>query len=204
MERIRRNGTSEVLWKLSKSAWNVIGDTDHVISSMDVTPMTVVAKPVLKVTIECLEEWVRLDREVEEVTVASKCCKESGVKVLDLSGFAKLQEWNVGDYCFQTVEVLKLIGLTQLERVVIGYYCFADEEYNVQTDKMNPNRRFYLKNCERLRELRIDCWSFCDYSVCEIENVPSLEVITIGEWDDSCNNFLHASMALRSDYKGMR
>ena len=204
MERIRRNGTSEVLWKLSKSAWNVIGDTDHAISSMDVTPMTVVAKPVLKVTIECLEEWVRLDREVEEVTVASKCCKESGVKVLDLSGFAKLREWNVGDYCFQTVEVLKLIGLTQLERVVIGYYCFADEEYNVQIDKMNSNRRFYLKNCERLRELRIDCWSFCDYSVCEIENVPSLEVITIGEWDDSCNNFLHASMALRSDYKGMR
>ena len=68
----------------------------------------------------------------------------------------------------------------------------------------NPDRHFYLKNCERLRELRIGIWSFIDYSVCEIENVPSLEVIEMGESNEWNRNFSYASLELKSVSRRMK
>ena len=48
------------------------------------------------------------------------------------------------------------------------------------------------------------CYSFNDYSVCEIENVPSLEVIEMGELDEDSYNFYSASLELKSDSQRMR
>ena len=108
----------------------------------------------------------------------------------------------MGDKCFKETEELKLIGLKELESVVIGNNSFTKAGYNT-ADGMNPNRHFYLKNCERLRELKIGCFSFYDYSVCEIENVPSLEVIAIGELKEESWNFCYASLELKSEIDGM-
>ena len=109
----------------------------------------------------------------------------------------------MGDCCFRETEELKLIGLNGLERVVIGKYCFTKLPYNTD-DGMDPNRHFYLKDCEKLRELKIGCYSFSDYSVCEIENVPSLEVIEMGKLNDDGCNFYHASLELKSCCDGMK
>ena len=68
----------------------------------------------------------------------------------------------------------------------------------------NPNRHFHLKNCERLRELKIGGYSFSDYSVCEIENVPSLEVIEMGDLNGDSVNFCYASLELKSDSQRMK
>ena len=106
----------------------------------------------------------------------------------------------MGDSCFRETEELKLIGLNELERVVIGYSCFTKEGC-ITIGRMNPNHHhhFYLKNCERVRELKIGCYSFSDYSVCEIENVPSLEMIEMGELNEDSFNFLYASLELKSE-----
>ena len=105
----------------------------------------------------------------------------------------------MGDYCFRETEELKLIGLNELERVVIGEVCFYSVSYDADKNEMNPDRHFYLKNCERLRELKIGCFSFDDYSVCEIENVPSLEVIEMGKLNLWSGNYYYASLELKSD-----
>ena len=110
----------------------------------------------------------------------------------------------MGDYCFKETEELRLIGLNGLERVVIGKDCFAKYPYDANKDGMDPKRHFYLKNCEKLRELKIGCGSFSDYSVCEIENVPSLEVIEMGELNEDSCNFWFASLELKSDYQRMK
>ncbi len=130
------------------------------------------------------------------MVVSDNCCNESGFVELDLKGFVNLRELKVGNECFEYVREVKLIGLNQLEMVVIGKNCFAKKKKGWGDD---PNRHFYLKNCERLRELKIGCLSFYDYSVCEIENVPSLEVIEMGEVNEWSWNFYHASLELKSD-----
>ena len=42
-------------------------------------------------------------------------------------------------------------------------------------------------------------YSFSDYDVCEIENVPSLEVIEMGELDEESLNFEYGSLELKSE-----
>ena len=46
--------------------------------------------------------------------------------------------------------------------------------------------------------------SFSDYSVCEIENVDSLEVIEMGYLDKWSYNFFFASLELKSDSERMK
>ena len=86
--------------------------------------------------------------------------------------------------------------------MVIGKRCFT--QYRSEWPDYDPTRHFYLKNCKRLKELKIGCGSFSDYSVCVIENVPSLEVIEMGRLNEESINFLHASLELKGDSQGLK
>ena len=129
--------------------------------------------------------------------------KNVNKSVFDVSGLKWLKSIEIGDECFWNVDEVKLIGLNRLESVVIGKNCFTNCK-NGWFPSVNPDRHFYLKNCERLRELKIGCRSFSDYSVCEIENLPSLEVIEMGELNNDSVNFCEASLELKSDSQIMK
>ena len=135
---------------------------------------------------------------MEVMIVDNNAYNEKCFTALDLSSISNLKVFEVGDYSFAFVDEVKLIGLNRLERVVIGKHCFR------KNLEKNPNRHFYLKNCERLRELKMGRYSFSDYSVCEIENVPSLEVIEMGELNQWSGNFYYASLELKSDSERMK
>ena len=150
-----------------------------------------------RVAVSSSEELESLEWHVREIVVGNGCCNESVVE-LDLTRFGLLKRIEIGDECFEKVNEVKLIGLNRLERVVIGKNSFSKVFF------YNPDRHFYLKNCERLRELKIGRYSFSDYSVCEIENVPSLEVIEMGELDEESYNFCLASLELKSDSQRLR
>ena len=139
-----------------------------------------------------------MKESVEMLIVDSNTCNDTRFMALDLSSFSNLKVFEVGDYSFVYVNEVKMIGLNQLERVVIGKRCFRKKK------EKNHERHFYLKNCERLRELKMGCGSFSDYSVCEIENVPSLEVIEMGELNEESFNFNWASLELKSDSQRMK
>ena len=130
------------------------------------------------------------------MVVSDNCCNERGFIELDFAEFVNLRELNVGDECFEYVREVKLIGLKKLESVVIGKNSFTKEKNDIGND---PHRHFYLKNCERLRELKMGRYSFSDYTVCEIENVDRLEVIEMGELNEWSGNFNYASLELKSD-----
>ena len=138
---------------------------------------------------------------MEIMIVDNNACNDKCFTALVLSLFSNLKVFEVGDYSFAFVEEAKLIGLSKLERVVIGGNCFTKKKNSCSYD---PSRHFYLKNCERLRELKMGRYSFSDYSVCVIENVPSLEVIEMGELNEKSFNFLYASLELKSDCERMK
>ena len=138
---------------------------------------------------------------MEVMIVDNNACNEKCFTSLVLSLFSNLKVFEVGDHSFAFVEEVKLIGLNQLESVVIGKNCFTKKKKGTGND---PTRHFHLKNCERVRELKIGCQSFSDYSVCEIENVPSLEVIEMGELNRWSFNFCYASLELKSECERMK
>ena len=91
--------------------------------------------------------------------------------------------------------MLNLTGLRSLESVTIGMNSFT-KRYNTWGN--NPNRALYVKNCTELKELRIGCISFSDYSTIEVENVDKLEVLEIGELNKESYNFHAAPLELKS------
>ena len=148
------------------------------------------------------EENQFLHNHIEELIVESNSCNGPEWTALDLSFISHLRLLEVGDYSFAFVNEVKLIGLNQLERVVIGKNSFTEPSRFCLGD--NPARHFHLKNCERLRELKMGCYSFNGYSVCEIENVPSLEVIEMGDLNKESRNFNRASLELKSECERMK
>ena len=227
MERIRRVGNSAILCELAKKGVSggrdKEGEESMNIALETVVGMKEVEKNVkrekkaanvvrdkvvekkesvkdVRVRVSDFMGWKNVDCSVTELVIAAKCCNE-GVKEVDLGRFVSLKVFEVGDECFEYVNEVKLIDLSKLERVVIGKNCFTKMKNDWGND---PNRHFYLKNCERLRELKMGHHSFSDYSVCDIENVPSLEVIEMGELNERSYNFFYASLELKSDSERMK
>ena len=132
----------------------------------------------VSVVIQKWNEWESVNKKVTELVIPSNCCNEAEWSVFDVSELRWLKSIEIGDECFENVNEVKLIGMNRLERVEIGKNCFTKHKNNRGS---YPNRHFYLKNCERVRELKMGRHSFSDYTVCVIENVPSLEVIEMGE-----------------------
>ena len=161
-----------------------------------------IPKPNPDASIHSVDELRAMSQNVEVMIVDNNACNDKCFTALVLSLFSNLKVFEVGDYCFAFVDEVKLIGLNQLERVVIGQNCFT--EYKDCYHDSDLNRHFHLKNCERLRELKIGCDSFADYSVCEIENVPSLEVIEMGELREDSLTFYMAPLELKSVSQGVK
>ena len=153
-------------------------------------------------TVSSVDDLENVSEGVGVLVIDSGCCNDSGLRELDFSRFHCLREVRVGDECFENVDEVKLIGLNRLESVVIGMNSFTKQKNDWPS--YDPNRHFHVKNCERVRELKMGCCSFSDYSVCEIENLPSLEVIEMGELNEGSWSFWYASLELKSDSERMK
>ena len=138
---------------------------------------------------------------IEELTVSSNCCNEEEWTALDLSFMFNLRELKVGNKCFLYVQEMKLVGLKNLESVTVGDDCF---NRGVMRCCANPRCHFQLKNCERIKELKIGCDSFVCYSTIDIESVDSLEVIEIGRMNGKDGSFIYSSLELKSDSQWMK
>ena len=142
-----------------------------------------------------LTQLKALGSGITELTVSNNSLNDASLTVLDLTRFKRLKRIVIGDECFMYVNEFRLIGLSKLESVEIGENSFTQHKNSSDND---PNRHFYLKNCPKLKSLKMGCYSFSDYTVIEIENVDALEVIEMGELDDYSYVFYYASLELKS------
>ena len=133
--------------------------------------------------------------EVTDLVIGGSACPFANVTAFDLSVYPRLKSVTIGDYGFEYVNVFNITGLNELESVMIGMNSFTQCKNSAGND---PNRHFYLKNCPKLKSLKMGRYSFSDYTVIEIENVDALEVIEMGELNEYSYNFYYASLELRS------
>ena len=132
---------------------------------------------------------------MEVITVGNNKCNGDNDRI-DLSNYFNLKNVSIGNDCFKNQDVLNLTGLHSLERVMIGMNSFTKKKNSYGN---NANRKLYVKNCDALKELKIGRYSFSDYSVIEIENVNSLELIEMGDMNRESYNFFYASLELKSE-----
>ncbi|KAK8829507.1 hypothetical protein WA577_004771 [Blastocystis sp. JDR] len=170
--------------------------TPTTVAPTTVAPTTVAPTPTLH-PITANECWsdTPVPLNVEVITVGDGMCNEANDRI-DLSKYFNLKNVSIGNECFFYQDVLNLTGLHSLERVMIGENSFTKEKNYFGN---NANRKLYVKNCDALKELKIGGYSFSDYSLIEIENVNSLELIEMGDMNMESNNFLYASLELKSE-----
>ena len=130
---------------------------------------------------------------IRVLVICDESCNEEEWSVFDFGLMPLLKSIRVSDNCFECVNEVKMVGLNELESVVIGNHCFTQEKYSP-----NAMGHFYLKDCPKLRELKMGRFSFSDYTVIEIENVDALEVIEMGDLNEYSFNFPSASLELKS------
>ena len=133
--------------------------------------------------------------ETTDLVIGGGACPFANVTVLDLSVYPRLKSLRIGNNGFEFVNEVKVIGLNELESVEIGMNCFTKKKNSYGND---PNRHFYLKNCPKMKSLKMGRYSFSDYSVIEIENVNALEVIEMGDVNEVSYGFYYASLELKS------
>ena len=82
----------------------------------------------------------------------------------------------IGNECFGKVRVFELNGLDELESVEIGEKSFRID-YKERNDVSCR-----IVNCPKLKSIQIGDESCEDYHSFELNNLPSLQSIDIGEW----------------------
>lgn len=117
-----------------------------------------------------------------------------------------LQFLEIGDNCFINVVTFELNGLNKLEKVIIGKDSFTlidtsdyDNDNNTLSNADNEYRSFHIVNCESLKSVSIDQFSFCDYAgQFELRNLPNLRKVDIGRGRAPSFNFCCSSFIVRS------
>ena len=129
---------------------------------------------------------------ITEVVIGDNMCNGNTTTELDLSKYPLLKNVTIGSHSCANVKTVTLCGLSELESVWVGSESF-------RRDNDSEGGSFSVKNCPKLRELRIvGVRSFEDFSVMEIEDVDTLEVIEIGNLTEASWSFRYASLELRS------
>lgn len=112
-----------------------------------------------------------LSSSLTQLITDNYCCNDEELTTVDFSQWALLECIEIGNHCFQHVMDVKLLGMKRLRRVVIGSHCFEEHSGS-----------FRLEKCRRLKELRVDSFSFGCFSACEITGVDRLKDIAIGDY----------------------
>ena len=147
--------------------------------------------PSRSVILKGKNDWDRMDRTIEVMSVSDNQYNGMEWTELDLSGVVKVRKIKVGNDCFKNVKKVNICGLRDLESVCIGNKSF-------RRDGDSKGGSFSLKNCPKLKSLKMGFCSFEDYLVCVIKNVNALETIEIGDLRYESYNFYYASLELKS------
>lgn len=153
-----------------------------------------IVSSVLTANVRSVDDLRRLDNNTESIIVESNCFNEGEITSLNLSRFTSLKSFIVGDNSFGDVNELIIDGLPELESIKIGINSFI---------YYDGDHMFSVKNCPKLRELKIGPSCFFNWDSVEIENDPSLEVIEIGYLYYSSGNFNYAPLELKSSIHRM-
>ena len=101
----------------------------------------------------------------------------------------------IGDDCFENVELFNIDGLNELKSLKIGKNSFTKKKNSYGNDEL---RSFSILNCIELKSIEIGRYSFSDYGgEFELNNLPKLSTIKIGEIGSRSYNFRYSSFEIK-------
>ena len=115
--------------------------------------------------------------------------------IFNFSRFDLLEELEIGSDSFMYVNEFIIDGLNELKSIKIGMNSLTTRK-NSYGD--NRNRSFHVLNCDELASIEIGSYSFSDYGGgFELNNLPKLSTIKIGEIERKSYNFRASSFEIQ-------
>ena len=106
-----------------------------------------------------------------------------------------LTQFEIGSYCFESVQTFKIDGLNRLKTIKIGKNSFTQKKNSYGNDS---SKSFHILNCESLESIEIGEYSFSDFGgEFELKNLPLLQSIQIGSVGSRSRNFCNSSFVIR-------
>ena len=96
---------------------------------------------------------------LQDLIIANDMC--NSVTYFNINVCDCLVSLRIGDNCFMKVDRFSISGLGCLQYIFIGNNSFT---LSKNGEGINFLRSFHITNCQRLRSIKIDCFSFSDYS----------------------------------------
>ena len=138
---------------------------------------------------------------IKSISISNNNCNDSEYTIFNFSRFIFLEELIIGNNCFCSVNLFNIDGLNHLKSIKIGNNSFTllKSGHKWDYDKANNgNRSFHILNCDELKSIEIGSFSYCDYSgEFELNNLPKLESIKIGNIGTDSSNFFCSSFVIK-------
>ena len=101
---------------------------------------------------------------------------DDSITSFNITNNRSLKRIEIGENCYGKVRVFDLNGLSKLESVVIGGNSFRIDIY------IRMDGSYRIVNCPKFKSIQIGGGSLYDYHSIELNNLPSLQSIDIGEY----------------------
>ena len=121
-----------------------------------------------------LETLIQLNPS--NLTIPNNAFNRNSISALVISNVTSIRRIEIGDNSFNRVREFELNGLSELESVVIG-----KESFRIG-DSERSDGACRIVNCPKLISIQIGDRAFNDYHSFELNNLPSLQSIDIGQW----------------------
>ena len=139
-------------------------------------------------------ELENLPLNATSLIMGSNICNSNSVTMLNLTDYESIVLVDIGDDNLMYVNEFIIDGLNHLDSLMIGMNVFTTAKNSFEDNK---SRSFHLLNCIELESIEIGQYSFSDYSGgFELNNLPKLSVIKIGEIGSDSYNFFYSSFEI--------
>lgn len=102
--------------------------------------------------------------------------------IVRIIGLYQLQHVSIGDDSLGGIRRFELAGLNELQTVTIGKRSFTYAKYSdTVTSTTKTDGVYRIINCPKLKSIQIGDYSFSDYHSFELNYLPSLRSISIGD-----------------------
>ena len=113
-----------------------------------------------------------------------------------LTNLDLLQSLNIENGMYNEVSLFRIDGLKSLKSLTIGSNSFTGMKNGFGND---IDKSFHILNCESLESIEIGEYSFSDFGgEFELNNLPQLQSIQIGNLNSNSYNFYSSSLIIQS------
>lgn len=135
-------------------------------------------------------ELSNLDSTVTSVIIDKAGCMNAGT--FDISSCCKLEQLVIRDGNFKNVGVCRITNLPRLSSLTIGDNCFDGKKSS------RLPYSFSVTSCDKLEVIEIGRHSFKEYGTFNLDKLPLLRSLIIGDLYNESSNFMNCSFSISS------